>query len=114
MNPGGTLTPEQIYSGDINANRTLGAYRVMVSCTLKDEDTIIPYNTVYRQIGLLVDPLSMKQANNESSIQTRLAGNLYNEDEFDIYSGELVYLENKRSIMREENQEETLNLILVF
>jgi hypothetical protein len=112
MYPGGTLTEEQnAYYGDLNANRTLGAYRVMVSCTLKDEDTIIPYDTVYRQVGLIVDPLSRKSDN---TIQTRLAGNLYDETEFDIYSGELVYLENKRSIKREENQEETLNLILVF
>lgn len=112
--PGGTLTDEQYeMNGDLNANRTLGAYRVMVSCTLKDEDTIIPYDTVYRQVGLIVDPLSPK-SNNENTIQTRLAGNSYDETQFDIYSGELVYLENKRSIMREENQEETLNLILVF
>jgi hypothetical protein len=113
--PGGTLTEEQYeMRGDLNANRTLGAYRVMVSCTLKDEDTIIPYDTVYRQIGLIVDPLSIKSQNNENSIQTRLAGNSYDETQFDVYSGELVYLENKRSIKREQNQEETLNLILVF
>ena len=112
--PGGTLIEEQdSMRGDLNANRTLGAYRVMISCTLKDEDTIIPYDTVYRQIGLIVDPLSPK-SKNEDSIQTRLGGNSYNEDQFDIYSGELVYLENKRAIMREQNQEETLNLILVF
>ena len=114
--PGGTLDVEQYKSnGDLNANRTLGAYRVMISCTLKDEDTIIPYDTVYRQIGLIVDPLSPKpKSDDDNAIQTRLAGNSYNEDQFDIYSGELVYLENKRSIKREENQEETLNLILVF
>lgn len=112
--PGGTLTEEQYkMNGDLNANRTLGAYRVMISCTLKDEDTIIPYDTVYRQVGLIVDPLSPK-SNNENTIQTRLGGNSYDESQFDIYSGELVYLENKRSIKREQNQEETLNLILVF
>ena len=112
--PGGTLTEEQkLKNGDLDANRTLGAYRVMISCTLKDEDTIIPYDTVYRQVGLIVDPLSPKSSN-ENTIQTRLGGNSYDETQFDIYSGELVYLENKRSIKREQNQEETLNLILVF
>lgn len=109
---GGTLQEEQYAYGDVNANRKLGAYRVMVSCTLSDEDTKIPYDTVYRQVGLIVDPLSVKTG--EDDKQERLEGSLYDETEFDIYSGELVYLENKRAIMREQNQEETLNLILVF
>jgi hypothetical protein len=109
---GGTLQEEQYDFGDVNANRRLGAYRVMVSCTLSDEDTKIPYDTVYRQVGLIVDPLSVKTG--DTGKQERLEGTLYDETEFDIYSGELVYLENKRAIMREQNQEETLNLILVF
>ena len=108
---GGTLQEEQYSFGDVNANRTLGAYRVMVSCTLKDESTIIPYDAVYRQVGLIVDPLSKP---NNDGIQTKLTSQLYNEDSFDIMSGELVYIENKKAVHREQNQEETLNLILVF
>lgn len=116
--PGGTIQEEQYSSEGENANRKLGAYRVMVSCTLSDEDTKIPYDTVYRQVGLIVDPLSKKPSStdneNAEKKQERLEGYLYDEEEFDIYSGELIYLENKRAIMREQNQEETLNLILVF
>ena len=112
MYEGGTLQEEQYTFGDPNANRRLGAYRVMVSCTLSDEDTKIPYDTVYRQVGLIVDPLSKTTSTIDK--QERLEGTLYDQTEFDIYSGELVYLENKRALMREQNQEETLNLILVF
>lgn len=109
---GGTLTDTQYYYGDKNANRTLGAYRVMVSCTLSDEDTKIPYDCVYRQVGLLVDPTSKKMG--ADTVRERLEGSLYDETEFDVHSGELIYLENKKPIMREEQQTETLNLILVF
>jgi len=55
---GGTITETQGLYGDMNANRTLGAYRVLVTCTLADEGDAIPYTSIYRQIGLLMDPRS--------------------------------------------------------
>lgn len=53
---GGSITDTQELYGDMNANRTLGAYRVLVTCTLGDEGDAIPYSSIYRQIGLLMDP----------------------------------------------------------
>lgn len=104
--PGGMLTATQDDFGDNNANRTLGAYRVLVTTTLKDEGDKIPYSAIYRQIGLIVDPLDAHGA--------FLTGDVYAANEFELYSGELVYLENKSPIHREEGQNETLNLMLIF
>lgn len=104
--PGGTLTETQKLYGDLNANRTLGAYRVVVSVTLKDEADKIPYSVIYRQIGLIVDPLD-----NQGIF---LTGDVYAAEEFDINSGELVYLENKSPVHREENMSERLALMLIF
>lgn len=104
--PGGMITQTQDSFGDNNANRTMGAYRVLVTVTLKDEGDKIPYSVIYRQIGLIVDPLDKHGA--------FLTGDVYATEEFDETSGELVYLENKSPIHREEGQNETLNLMLIF
>ena len=97
----GTLTDYQYTHGDLDANRTLGAYRVLISCTLKNEEPVIPYTAVYRQVGLIVDP---KNADGDF-----LEGDLYAPgeavDQWDKTSGELVYLENKRATNREERPE---------
>jgi hypothetical protein len=100
------ITQTQDSFGDNNANRTMGAYRVLVTTTLKDEGDKIPYSAIYRQIGLIVDPLDSHGA--------FLTGDVYAADEFELSSGELVYLENKSPIHREEGQNETLNLMLIF
>lgn len=104
--PGGTITDTQYNYGDVNANRTLGAYRVLVTVTLKDEGDKIPYTAIYRQIGLIVDPLDGDGA--------FITGDVYAKEEFDVMSGELIYLENKSPIHREQSQNETLNLMLIF
>ena len=104
--PGGMLTESQDAYGDLNANRTLGAYRVLVTATLRDEGDKIPYSAIYRQIGLIVDP--------RDTAGNFLTGDVYADKEFDVLSGELVYLENKSPIHREEGQNETLNLLLIF
>jgi hypothetical protein len=111
--PGGMITANQDSFGDNNANRTLGAYRVLVTTTLKDEGDKIPYSAIYRQIGLIVDPLEIEDKN-VTTPPARLTGDVYAADEFDLMSGELVYLENKSPIHREEGQNETLNLMLIF
>ena len=106
----GTLTGYQYTHGDLEANRTLGAYRVLISCTLKNEEPVIPYTAVYRQVGLIVDP---KNADGEL-----LPGDLYAPgeaiDQWDNTSGELVYLENRRRVARQEGQRETIECRVVF
>lgn len=109
--PGGTLTETQDISGDLNANRELGAYRVLVTCTLSDEGDKIPYNSIYRQIGLIVDPLSIAD---EDGNQTAISGENYAFGEFAHSSGELIYLENRRPTHRAENQSEVLTVMLIF
>ena len=104
--PGGTLTDEQYLKGDLNANRTLGAYRVLVTCTLANEGDAIPYSVAYRQVALLVDPTDKSG--------TRLEGDLYSKTEFDLLSGEMIYLENRRPVTREESQKETMALLIIF
>lgn len=149
----GTLTDKQITYGDSNANRTLGAYRVLVTCTLGDEGDAIPYSSIYRQVGLLVDPRSstlseeaqgMNEAgatanvssNNaysttntytqypQSKMGARLVGDKYPATQVDLRYGtaelmmgnpvQVIYLENKKPMMREESQSEKLEIILVF
>lgn len=166
---GGTLTDEQIVYGDTNANRTLGCYRVLVTCTLADEGDSIPHDCIYRQVGLLVDPrasvattgdpynsaayeietnLAAVNANttvnnaynteatpasyttntysisNENLIGERLKNDSYPATAVDKRYGDalamaanpvqVIYLENKKPIMREESQSEKLEMILVF
>ena len=147
---GGSITETQELYGDMNANRTLGAYRVLVTCTLADEGDAIPYSSIYRQIGLLMDPRSSTTTQihpnisgsitdpGETSATTddsnatsqyqkqgaRLTGEKYPASAVDLRYGtteqsianpvQLIYLENKRPLMREESQSEKLEMILVF
>ena len=151
---GGSITETQALYGDMNANRTLGAYRVLVTCTLGDEGDAIPYSSIYRQIGLLMDPRSSTttqihpnvgnddnyytdagqdaasdadDANTLSAYQrmgARLTGEKYPAAMVDTRYGttkdsianpvQLLYLENKKALMREESQSEKLEMILVF
>lgn len=153
----GTLTDKQVTYGDCNANRTLGAYRVLVTCTLADEGNAIPYSSIYRQVGLLVDPRAnvtagtptgknitvnsdntiTAPANNNAYTTTdtystypqtvmgaRLTGEKYAASEVDLRYNDVndmmanpvqvIYLENKKPMMREESQSEKLEIILVF
>lgn len=110
---GGTITGYQKLNGDLNANRTLGAYRVLVTCKLSDEGDKIPYNSIYRQIGLLVDPTNVS-TEGSGALPDRLEGLVYAASDFDTQSGQLVYLENRRPVLREVSQDETLNLLLIF
>lgn len=104
--PGGTITEDQNSYGDPNANWTLGAFRVLITVKLADEGEIIPYDTEYRQIGILYDP-----QNNEGEY---IAGDSYSKDDFDTSSGRLIYLESRRVIKRTEGQSETLQVLLSF
>jgi hypothetical protein len=147
---GGSITETQDLYGDMNANRTLGAYRVLVTCTLGDEGDAIPYSSIYRQIGLLMDPRSSTLVSTgtgvgshqdsgtdldspdddaESSSQyqlqgARLTGEKYPASLVDTRYGttemsianpvQCIFLENKKSVFREESQTEKLVMILVF
>lgn len=104
--PGGTITENQNSYGDVNANWTLRAFRVLVTIELEDEGTSIPYETEFRQVGLLYDPLD-----NDGKF---IAGELYSASQFDINSGHLFYIENKRVVKRAEGQSELLQLLLCF
>ena len=148
---GGSITETQELYGDMNANRTLGAYRVLVTCTLADEGDAIPYSCIYRQIGLLMDPRANVDPSNPIALTgnytdrgedlndagddatttsqrerqgARLTGEKYPASSVDRRYGstqdsianpvQLIYLENKRPLMREESQSEKLEMILVF
>lgn len=106
----GTITETQYQHGDMNANQTLGAYRVLISCTLSNEGEVIPYTARYRQVGMIIDP---KNKNGDF-----LEGDLYapgeGDEEWLNTSGSLVYLENRKAVYREVGQQEVVELILVF
>ena len=106
----GTITDRQYLSGDVNANRTLGAYRVLITCTLQNEGEIIPYTSIYRQIALIIDPKNKKGE--------FLTGDLYapgtNDDQWDINSGEVVYFENRKPTYREESMRESIEALIIF
>lgn len=104
--PGGTITEDQHSYGDVNANYTLGAYRVLINVTLGNEGTAIPYDTEYRQIGILYDPLD--------SDGDFISGDNYSKSEFNYESGSLFFLENRRTTTRNEGQSETLQCLLSF
>lgn len=104
--PGGSLTQDQNSYGDVNANFRLGAFRMMAVATLEDEGDSIPYGISFRQVGLLWNP--------KDSDGSLIAGDSYSKNNFDINSGQLLYLENKRPIIREPEQSETLKVIIAF
>lgn len=104
--PGGTITEDQNSYGDKNANWTLGAFRVLISIEIGDEGDKIPYDTEFRQVGLLYDP--------QDNSGNYIAGDLYSKSEFNSLSGQLFYLENKRVIKRAEGQSELLQVLLSF
>lgn len=103
---GGITTGNQGLYGIKNAHEVFGAYRVAISINLEDEGTAIPYTTVFRQVGILVDPMNSSGA--------LLTNEVYGAADFNINSGNLVYIENRKPIPRDESQSETLKLILVF
>lgn len=104
--PGGTITEDQNSYGDPNANWTLDAFRVLITVKIANEGDIIPYDTEYRQVGILYDPVDT-----EGNI---IAGDAYNREGFDPNSGHLIYLENRRVIKRTEGQSEMLQVLLSF
>lgn len=104
--PGGTITEDQNSYGDVNANWTLGAFRVLITIELSDEGEVIPYDIEFRQVGLLYDP--------QDAEGNFIAGSSYAKADFNAQSGRLFYLENKRVIKREEGQTELLHVLLSF
>lgn len=104
--PGGTVTENQHSYGDVNANWTLGAFRALITIELNDEGSNIPYDTEFRQVGLLYDPL-----NKDGEF---IAGEAYSAENFDTTSGHLFYIENKRVVKRAEGQSELLQLLVCF
>ena len=102
----GNLTDYQCSVGDPNANRTLGAHRILVTTTLGEDDNL-PYDSIYRQIGILADPRTNA---NEKIHDESIAVN----ENINLMSGELIYMENRNPIVRTEGQMETLQLLLVF
>ena len=106
----GTITDRQYLSGDVNANRTLGAYRVLITCTLQNEGEVIPYTSIYRQIALIIDPKNKKG--------DFLEGDLYApgtaDDQWDTSTGEVVYFENRKPTYREESMRETIEALIIF
>lgn len=104
--PGGSLTSYQNLYGDKNANHTLGAFRVIAVVTLGNEGTDIPSNTEFRQVSLLYDP--------KDSSGNFISGGTYALSEFDKTSGQMIYLENRKVIIRDATQEETLTVIVSF
>lgn len=104
--PGGTITEEQNSYGDRNANWTLGAFRVLLTVELEDETPDIPYDTEFRQVGLIEAPRDAEG--------TLISGDTYAASEFDINSGNLIYLENRKVIKRETGQSEMLQVLLCF
>ena len=114
---GGNLTENQMNYGDVNANRVLGAHRVLVSVELSEEE-YLPYSSIYRQIGIIADVLSPKPTDESGTPivgdQSRVHGTSYSSDLVDTDSGELLYMENRSPVQRAEGQIETLQLLLVF
>ena len=104
--PGGTLTEQQHSYGDVYANWTLGAFRVLLTVELKDEGEAIPYDVTFRKIGLIESPRDRSG--------TLLAGDTYKSNEFDTNSGHLIYRENRCPITRATGQTELLQTLLCF
>lgn len=104
--PGGTLTENQYYYGDPHANWTLGAFRVLVVVELGNMLPDITYDVSFRQIALILDP--------QDSEGNYLAGQWYNNTQFDINSGQLFYIENRKVVNRTEGQTELAQALLCF
>jgi len=108
------LSSDQQNYGDVDAAYTLGARYAIIRILLTDDK--LPVNVEYRQIGLLVDP---KENISGEPIFTDPYGLMssYNSpatDDFVNYSGNLVYLENRKPIRRDSGQSETIKLLLKF
>lgn len=103
---GGTITSNQKSYGDVQANFTLGVFRILFSGVLEDEGTSIPYGISYRQIGLLVNPLGTDG--------TIFTGTNASSTGFDTTSGQLIYLENRAPVYRESDSQENLSIVISF
>lgn len=103
---GGTITSNQNSYGDNNANFELGSYRLLFNAILEDEDGAVPFSISYRQLIILSQP---RAKNGEI-----LKGVNYAADEFDILSGQMIFLENKSPTFRASDQAESLKIVVSF
>lgn len=91
-----------------NAPYELGGYNVMMNVLLQGEDGggDFPVDDDYRQIGLIRDPLT--------SGSSPATDTTYAVSELERASGEILFIENRRPIVRAADQNEDIKLILTF
>jgi len=90
----------------------LGANRIMISQILnKDESGVFPVNDDYRQFGLLLNPRLL--SNNAIATGSAYIVNDSNSN-IDPYTGQILYIDNRKAIARSSEQSESFKLILAF
>jgi len=99
------VSSEQTLYGDLLAYKTLGAKYLLVRAKL--EDTGLPTTVTYRQIALVVNPY-------ESGGVTAATASIYLKAALELYSGDMIHLENRKPITRNIGQSETVQLIVEF
>ena len=99
-------TLDQASFGDVNPHRTLGSKWVMFYAKVSNLG-IIPTNITYRKTGIIINPF-------ESDGITPATASEYLAANLDPYTGQLLYTENRRPIVRSSDQEEEIRLVVQF
>jgi hypothetical protein len=85
----------------------LSAYYIMFSVMISPSEDKINPETSFRQIGLMSNPIektSSKIAHKKS----------YHSDEIDLSSGQVLYFENRKAVLKKATQTENIQIILGF
>lgn len=71
-----------------------------------------PGNTGFRQLNIIINPLEKKVESND--VDVKATNDIYLNDELEHSSGEIIYMENRRPIIRSFDQVEEINIIFQF
>lgn len=104
-NNGSGSTNQDDY-GDVDAVRTLGSRYIYIRSKII-ESIDVPVDVTYRQVALICNPMMPDGI-------TPLTAATASDTEVETYSGDLIYLENKRPIIRTTGQSEDFEVVLAF
>lgn len=71
-----------------------------------------PGNTGFRQLNIIINPLENKEQPDDEDVKA--TNEVYSANELEHSSGEIIYMENRRPIIRSFDQVEEINIIFDF
>lgn len=72
----------------------------------------LPGNNKFRQMSLLINPLEKKPKQDSPDVVANK--DHYKKDDLDLQTGEIIYIENRQPIIRQQDQVEEVSIVFAF